>query len=102
MNIAIHGVLRDAYLAVRRVNDAAVIVQIGVTEAGALFEAAVVFGDRPEDHVQAQRVVGTLRRGAAAVLTASDLRWVADHGRARFVAAGTWAVTVDGERVGPH
>lgn len=102
MSIDVFGVLDcDAYAGRRRVNDAAVTIQVRVTSAGALFEANVVLGERPEDHVRAAALASTLRRGMHARITADDLAWCTDHGRARFIARNLVVVDVNGVQLTP-
>lgn len=97
MSIDVFGVLDcDAYAGRRRVNDAAVTIQVRVTSAGALFEAVVLLGERPEDHIRAAELAGLLRRGMPARISADDLAWCTDHGRARFIARTLLVVEVDG------
>lgn len=100
MSIAVQGTVEVAYPATRRTSDAVVVVQIR-TDGGMLFEAAVPFGVTAAAHARASDAADRIKPGAPAALLASDLLWVADHGRARHVAGGIKSLEVDGKRVEP-
>ena len=95
MTIEITGTLaEDARFGIGRVNDA--VITLRVVTGPSIFEARVVAGNTPADHIAAQLRADRWRRGDPVHVRCSELAWCSDHDVGRFVARGLQAVSVRG------
>lgn len=102
MSITVEGILAcDAEYRTTGMDDAVVVLTVGVGGGNHKFEAKVRFGKTPADHLRAKAQAALLRRGVPASFNAQGMRWCDDHGEARFIAMFLTYAQVGSHRLTP-